>query len=274
MNYRTIGLLLAGLVTGTASAAGSAINPVLDETFSFRLGAAYLDANGNFSSTSKGETTDDLSTSDLGIDDGNVTPYVAASWRFTDRWRLTFNYFGFSNDGSVRQNFDDLNFGPISASGFLEVKTNFDTDFYVTQLGYSFLKNDRAELGVGAGLHVVNFSTRLKVSGNINGIGGSTQSASSDLTVPLPDILGYGTYAFTPKLSLDGGVGWFGLDYDKYSGNLISATASLEYRITDHVGVGVGYNFVDMDLDIKQSKRTDTYSLRYKGPVLFVSAGF
>ena len=233
-----------------------------------------MDVDGTLSSTIKGEPTDSLSTSDLDIGDGDTQPYFGFRWRFTDRWRLTFNYFGLDNEGSVRRDFDELIFGIIEAKGFLAVDTSFKTDFYVTQVGYSLLKNDRAELGIGAGLHVVDLDASLKVSGAINNAGGSVQSDSSDLTMPLPNILGFGTYAFTPKLSLDGSIGWFGLNYDEYSGNLVTLSANLEYRLTDHFGIGVGYNFVDMNLEIEQSRRDDEYNLEYTGPVLYVSAGF
>jgi len=269
-----LGLLFGIILSGAVHAAGGAINPILDDRFTFRLGATYMDAEGTFSSTIKGEPTDKLSTDDLGIDDGNTTPYFGFRWRFADRWRLSFNYFGLDNDGSVRQDFDELIFGDINAKGFLAVDTSFKTDFYVTQVGYSIFKNERAELGVGAGLHIVDFNTRLKVSGEINGIGGSKKSDTADLTVPLPNVLGFGTYAFTPRLSLDGSIGWFGLDYNDYSGNLVSLSANLEYRLTDHFGIGVGYNYIDMNLDIEQSNRTDKYDLEYQGPVLYVSAGF
>ena len=50
--------------------------------------------------------------------------------------------------------------------------------------------------------------------------------------------------------------------------------ANLEYRLTDHLGIGVGYNYVDMDLTIKKSGRKDEYDLEYNGPVLYVTAGF
>jgi hypothetical protein len=274
VKQQLLGLLFGSILSTTAYAAGGAINPILDDPFTFRLGATYLDADGTFSSTLDGEPTDDLSTSDLGIDDGNTTPYFGFRWRFADRWRLTFNYFGLDNDGGVRKDFDELLFGKIEAKGFLAVDTDFETDFYVTQVGYSFLKNERGELGVGAGLHIVDFDVSLKVSGEINGIPGSTKSASTNLTAPLPNILGYGTYAFTPRLSLEGSIGWFGLDYNDYSGNLVTIAANLEYRLTDHFGIGVGYNYIDMDLTIEQSRREDNYDLEYNGPVLYVSAGF
>ena len=274
MKQRLLGLVFGSLFVTTVQAAGGSLNPILDDKFTFKLGATWLKTTGNFSSTLDGEPTDSLSTSDLGIDDRDADAYFDARWRFTDRWRLTFNYFRTDNDGSVQQNFNDLEFGDINASGFLGVDTKFKTDFYVTQVGYSFLKNERAELGIGGGVHVVRFETKLTVSGTINGMGGSVQSDSLDYTVPLPNVLGFGAYAITPKLSLEGGVGWFGLDYNDYDGSLVTAVANLEYRLTDHFGIGVGYNYVNMDLKIDKSSRKDKYDLDYKGPVAYVSASF
>jgi opacity protein-like surface antigen len=275
VKQQLFGLFFGSILSATVSAAGGAINPVLNDPFTFKLGADFLKADGTFSSTIAGDRTVKISTSDLGVDDSNATPYFGFRWRFADRWRLTFDYIGGDTDGGVRKDFDDLEFGDINASGFLAVDTKFDTDFYIVQAGYSFLKNERAELGIGGGFHVVRFETKLKVSGGIDGFGGgSVRSDSVELTAPLPNILGFGTYAITPKLSLDGNVGWFSLGYNDYSGNLVALNANLEYRVTKHFGVGIGYNYVDMDLTIDKSKRKDKYDLDYQGPVVYVSAGF
>ena len=275
MKQQLLGLFFGSILSTTVFAAGGAVNPVLDDAFTFKLGASWLKADGTFSSTIKGEPTDKISTGDLNVDDTNTQAAVSFRWRFTERWRLTFDYLGLDNDGKVRQEFNDFQFGDIKASGFLEVKTKFETDFYIAQVGYSLLKNERAELGIGAGAHVINFDTRVKVSGGIDDVGsGSVQSDSVNLTAPLPNVLGFGTYAFTPKLSMEGSVGWFGLDYNDYSGHLLALTANLDYRITRNFGVGVGYNYFDMDLTIKHKSRKDKYDLDYKGPVVYMAAGF
>ena len=274
MKLRLFALLFGSVLSCAVNAAGNSLNPVLDDKFSFKLGASWLNVDGTFSSTLDGEPTDKISTSDLDIDDTNTQAAFSFRWRFTDRWRLTFDYLGLDNDGDVRADFDDLEFGDIKASGFLAVDTEFETDFYIAQVGYSFLKNERAELGIGGGLHIVDFDTTLKVSAGINEASGSVESDSVDITAPLPNVLGYGAYAITSKLSVDGGVGWFGLDYGDYSGNLVTLVANLEYRLTKNFGVGVGYNYVDMDLTIDKSKRKDKYDLDYKGPVAYISASF
>jgi opacity protein-like surface antigen len=274
MKLRLFALLFGSVLSGAVLAAGNSLNPVLDDKFTFKLGASWLKADGSFSSTREGDPTEKLTTSDLGVDDTETNAAFSARWRFTERWRLTFDYFGLDVNGNVREDFDDLDFGDIQASGFLAVDTKFKTDFYIAQVGYSLLKNERAELGIGAGVHIVRFDTKLKVSGGINNASGSVQSDSVDLTAPLPNVLGYGTYAFTPKLSLDGSVGWFGLSYSDYDGNLLTLAANLDYRLTDHFGVGVGYNYINMDLTINKSNRKDKYDIDDKGPVLYVTASF
>ncbi len=274
MKLRLFALLFGSVLSGAVLAAGNSLNPVLDDKFTFKLGASWLKADGSFSSTREGDPTEKLTTSDLGVDDTETNAAFSARWRFTERWRLTFDYFGLDVNGNVREDFDDLDFGDIQASGFLAVDTKFKTDFYIAQVGYSLLKNERAELGIGGGVHVVRFDTKLKVSAGINNASGSVQSDSVDLTAPLPNVLGYGTYAFTPKLSLDGSVGWFGLSYSDYDGNLLTLAANLDYRLTDHFGVGVGYNYINMDLTINKSNRKDKYDIDYKGPVLYVTASF
>jgi len=273
VSKQLLGFFIGSILSGTAVAAGSAINPVLDDKYTLNLGATWMKADGSFSSTINGQPTDKITTGDLGVDDYEANFFFGARWRFADRWRLSFNYFGLNTDGNVQKDFDELDFGDIDASGFLAVDTTFDTDFYVAQIGYSLLKNDRYELGIGGGAHVVRFDTELKVSGGINNAAGSVQTEVVDYTVPLPNIVGFGTYAITPKLSLKGSVGWFGLTYNDYSGDLLALTANLEYRLTDHVGIGVGYNYVDMNLTIDKTRK-DKYDLTYTGPVLYLSAGF
>ena len=273
--YRSaIGLILC-VAAGTAAGEENGINPLLNESFSFRLGANFLSADGTIGASREGGQKNpgiDLDT--LGMDDNYTSAYFGARWRPTDRWRLTFQYFNFDSDGDLSANFDDLGFGDIDVSGFVRVQSQLQTGIYVVQAGYSFLKNDRAELGAGLGLHVVDFDTKLAVSGRVGDFTGIPGTDNTDITAPLPNILAFGTYAFTPKLSLDASLGYFSLNYDKYDGSMAAAAINLEYRFTKHFGAGFGYNYVNMNLDVDDGDITYDYNLDYQGPVVFLSAGF
>ena len=57
MKPQLFGLFFGSLLSATVSAAGGAINPVLDDPFTFKLGADFLKADGTFSSTIAGNRT-------------------------------------------------------------------------------------------------------------------------------------------------------------------------------------------------------------------------
>ena len=88
------GLFFGSLLSATVSAAGGAINPVLDDPFTFKLGADFLKADGTFSSTIDGDRTVKVSTSDLGVDDSNATPYFGFRWRFAIAGALPWTISG------------------------------------------------------------------------------------------------------------------------------------------------------------------------------------
>jgi hypothetical protein len=76
------------------------------------------------------------------------------------------------------------------------------------------------------------------------------------------------------KLAMEYRAGWSGLDYGDYSGDLVTLEAIPEYRLTSNFGVSIGYNYIDTDLTVDQTRRTDKYSVDMDGPVLYLSAGF
>jgi hypothetical protein len=271
---RGVTVLVLCLSTGMAFGEAQGINPVLNESFTFRLGADFLTVDGDLGGDTGDNELPDIDIDTLGIDDNDTSLYFGARWRATERWQFNFNYFGFDNSGDVTKNFKDLDFGDITVDGFVRAQSRLKTDFYVVQAGYALLKSDQAELGLGLGLHIVDFDSRLKVSGQVGDFTGRLGSESTDVLAPLPNILAFGTYAFTPKLSLDASVAYFSLSFNDYDGSLFNGAVNLEYRFNDHIGVGVGYNYVNMNLDIDDDGRTTEYDLSYTGPLVFLSAGF
>jgi len=264
MRRGIIGLVLC-MSTGVAFGEAQGINPVLNESFTFRLGANFLTVDGDLGREKGNTDLPDVDIDRLGIDDDEISAYFAARWRPTDRWMFKFDYFGFDNSGDVT--------GTFKIVGDVRVQTRLQTNFYVIQTGYSLLKNERAELGLGLGLHIIDFDSDIRVTAA--GITtGKLGTDSTNITAPLPNVLAYGTYALTPKLSLDGSAAYFSLSYNDYDGSLFRGTVNLEYRFTDHIGAGIGYNYTNMNLDIEDDGHISEYDLNYTGPLVFLSAGF
>ncbi len=258
----------------SAANAESGLNPALNETFSFRLGGAYLSGSASVGADLKGGTSSpDISLDDLGVDADKWSPYFNARWRFADSFSAKFEYFGWQEDGSGIAT-ADIEFEDITIPAGLRAHGDFDVDVYAVSLGWAFLKDPRYEMGVGLGLHIADLNTSIEGAGFIGNVPTQSARGSTSVTAPLPNISLYGSYALTPKIALEATVGYFSLSYDKYDGELLVAAAALEYRFNERFGVGAGYSLFDIDLTVDNDRTTDRYNFDLHGPVIYLSAGF
>ncbi len=141
------------------------IHPAQNSVLQLGAGAFFsnTDYSARFGSVGDGSTEVDFDK--LGMDTDKTVPFGFVRWRFTDRWRLEGNYFSTDNDGSG-QTTGDIEWGGVIYNG--KVKVSNDTKLARAAVGYSFLKNDRAELGAGVGLHYLDWETTLSGDGRVN----------------------------------------------------------------------------------------------------------
>jgi hypothetical protein len=266
------GILSLGLVTLSAQAVGG--NPTLSEDYSLRLGAAFLGGETKVSSQLHGgNTADEIDFDQLGIDGDETSIYAGGRWRFAERWRLDLEYFGTSHEGSGIAT-TDLDFGDVTIPAGLAAQARFDLDVYAVSVGWSFIKDANKELGVGLGIHIADMSAEVAGAGFIGGTAVPFASESTSATAPLPNLRLYGGYAFNSDWAVEAGLGYFSLSYDKYDGQLLTATAAVEWRPYENFGIGAGYTYFDVDLEVDESNRTDNYNFRLNGPMLYLVTGF
>lgn len=90
----------------------------------------------------------------------------------------------------------------------------------------------------------------------------------------MPTLGLYGAYQVAPRLLVGGRVDYLSLKVSDYDGRLINAEARLSYRVFDNVGAGVMYRYVDYNLDIEKERWNGEIAYKFKGPALFLQAGF
>lgn len=178
----------------------------------------------------------------LGLDKFVDTFEVGAQWRFFDRHRFNVSYFDLSREGSAFVSGSlDFGNGPIVFNTV--VNTEFDWKVFAATYTWSFLQTNTYEVGFTIGANI----TKLKLG--VETLAGLI-AAAENATVPLPVLGLSAAYAFTPKLQLKAGGGWFGIKIGDVDGSQWLFNLDLEYNAWKYVGFGVGYRFYRIDVGV------------------------
>lgn len=261
-----LGATLCGFASGQESAAGKA-HPSLRDKWNIQLGvfSPKIDSNVQLDSRTTGAGTSVSFEDDLGLADREMIATFLASVRLGERWRIEAEYFSLHR-GNTRTLDRDIVWGGDTYPANTVVTSDLDSNTYRLSGGYSFITDDKRELGVTLGLHVTDISATLSSAG--------VATHKGDALSPLPTIGIYGAYAYSPQWLLSGRLDYFSLNYGKFDGSLINFTASVEFRVSGHFGIGAGYRHVDVDVTVTGAEFTVTADSRFSGPTLFVAASF
>lgn len=271
--------LLQALAAAAAVAAGSADaadNDALNQSVWLRVGAFHPSitstAQVDHPGTGAPGTAIDFEH-DLGLKDRKTMPTLLLGARFAGAWRAEFEYFQLKRDSVTTLgqilNFDDSTF-PIQAS----LATKFDSSVYRASIGYSFVQTPTVELGAVFGVHVTRFDIVLE--GNVSAAGQPlvVQREQQDKTVPLPTLGVYGAWAIAPGWAASARADIFKLKRGQYDGRLINGQVNLIWRATGNLGIGLGYRYDDYKVSAERSDFRGHVDYKFRGPQMFLEAGF
>ena len=216
------------------------------DDFELRLGAYFLADQDTDVKVSKRGVGASINLQDLFEMEASTRVFrLDGYYRFTPKHAIEFSWYSINNSSQTDKDFtwEDQN---ISATGALS--TFFDTDIYKVNYLYSFYHTEEVELALAAGLHI----TALDVGFTGNYTSNGTQDNSGEsakVAAPLP-VVGFRLkYNVLPELSVKFSVDYFFLTFDAYRGALSDSLFTVDYRITRHFGMGIGYNSTRMRLE-------------------------
>lgn len=263
--------ILAPLTLVSATALGAEeklpFHPALNDRFYIGAGvfAPKTSTDARLDSTTLGVGASvDFETA-LGLQSSKSIPNFLARWRITERWRVEAEYFELNRNGA-KDLARDIQWGDAVFPVGSNVTSKFDFSDTRVSVGYSFFKTVDKELGFALGAHV----TRYDASITSNGIG--TQGGA--MTAPLPVLSAYGQFALTDQWAIAGRLDRFSLTYDQYSGGITSMALDLLYQPFRHVGFGVGYRSMYVDVTSTNAKWTGQITQSFEGPVLYANVSF
>ena len=245
--------------------------------FHLRFGMMWLEGDGRISAgLPGGEEIPILDLDALGVDRTDTSYWGSLTWRSRNsRWGAWFGVWAFRSSGE-RLIGGDI---PISESetipADLRVDTVFDTDWYIGEITYSFFRAENMDVGIGLGVHLVDLETRLTTRLNVDGSEPRERELwSIESLAPLPNILAYAHFRLADRWTVLARVGWFSLNYDKYSGEMLNFHGFVSYELSPRWSLSAGYQFVDLDLDIAEETYTEIYDIRFNGPALVLGFSF
>lgn len=273
-----LSLLKAGLAAGAlCAAAGSsqANAQQIDDRYWLEIQAFWpdIDTSVAVSSANGARGTSIDLESDLDLRDRKSLPAFYAGARIGDRWSIVGEYYALNRTGSTSVS-RDLTFDGVTFNAGATVASQFDTDVYRLAVGYSFIRNDKADLGVAVGLHMTEFTVGLEGQANVGAAATQFESRKRDALAPLPTLGVFGSYQVAPKVVVGGRVDYLSLKVSDYDGRLINAQASVTYRLFKNVGIGAMYRYVDYELGIEKDRWNGDIAYSFKGPALFLQAAF
>ena len=215
------------------------------ERFSFTLGGFFADLSSDVRIGSKtlGVGTDIDVEDALGLESSTLVFRSDALYRFgkSRRHRIDFTYFDLSRD-STKTLQADIDFGEKQFTAGTTVDSEFDLVFYNLAYTYSFFQDDRFDLGASVGFHITDIGLKLTIPA-------SGTAEEEAITAPLPVLGLRGTFALTPRLFLKQSIEFFYLEIDTFRGLLTDINLALEYNVWKHVGLGLGYNTMRLDIE-------------------------
>jgi hypothetical protein len=276
MPDKTLKVLGTAAILGAAAVAVPASAQAVADDF-WISGSGFLanvDTKVRISPASNANSGTELDLEDdLGLDDNELLPAIYAGAKLGGGFVITGEYYSLSRDttASIARTItvDDVTY-PVNAS----VSAGFKTAIYRLTVGYSFIRNETTEVGAAIGLHATDLQFSLSGQGSSGGAPVTLQTRRKDFLAPIPTVGLYGTFEVAPRVTINARADYLSLGIDNYDGSILNAQAAVSYRFTDNFGVGVGYRYVDYDLDVERTNYTGHFDYKFWGPSVFLEAGF
>ncbi len=255
-------------------------HPLLTDKFVFSGGLFF--PNEQLKISVNGQAPDD--EIDLGeafnLKSYNLTFDIGFDWRFAKKWKLSADFFRFSNVRTAE--LDE----PIEWEEYIfDGRAELGVDIVVlrTMVSRILSRGEKHELGVGLGFHIMPINIYIEGDAKlIEPDGTETETGiekqSLSVTAPLPDIGLYYNWAPTPKWFLKADIDWLYIGIGDYRGWLWDFTAGVKYQIIDFFGVGVNYKYYSVDLEVEKSGDIGEWDgsagISWSGPMLLVHFNF
>lgn len=192
------------------------------------------------------------------------------------RHQVDFAYSAYHRDGNATLD-QDIEINGMTYPVGAKVKTKFNFDIVRGDYTYALLQDERMRIALGLGVYAVPLEYGLKIESN----GGRSSVSGAETTLPLPSVALRAEFQLVPRLFLNTALDAMYLEISDFKGSLVDVNVALEYRPWKHVGFGVGYNAMSVNVEAKDDSSdypgvdfVGNVGVRFNGLMLYGKLNF
>lgn len=270
----TAKLTLLGCVLATSLASADDRHPAFDSKYYVSVGGFF--ASRAFKASAEGAITPSSPTllvdfeSELKVDDTPELGVAEFRWQFAEKWNLGLQYFNSNRDGRHTLE-SSVEWDGVTYELGAVVATETSVDITRIVLSRRFRQKDGHDFRLTGGLHWLDVSAKIEGEATLGD--GSTAFATSkaSASLPIPNVGVLYQYSPSEKWLFNVRVDWFSASIGNYSGGIWNTNLGANYQLAKHVGVGLGYQFFQIDGTLKEDQWKGDLKIRFSGPVFQVS---
>lgn len=208
---------------------------------------------------------------DLGLEDERTLQRFGVQWRPFARHELAARYFSAPRSGLEQINRDIVFRDEVYPVNAL-VTTRFDLESWSATYTYWARRGTRDGLGISLG--VANLALDAAVTAERPGESVTvTQTAETEVPVALVGL--QGRVAFTDRFLGEATVSMLPrVTIEDYTGDALTADARLEFRPVRWLGIGAGYHYFRLDIDVEAAALRGALDMTIRGPEGYVRLAF
>jgi hypothetical protein len=206
----------------------------------------------------------------LGFADTNNLFMAELGWDFAERWGLALQRFS-SSQGTSRVIQDNIEWqGNLYEAG---VRLDTNTGIDITRVFFARRFRDRGphHLRVGAGLHWLSVEASLAGIATLGDQSREFRRSVASADLPVPNIGAWYTFSNSKNWLLSARVDWLSAGVDNWSGRIWNVAAGGGRRLTDHLGIGLNYQYFELSGRLKEDNWRGDFEVAFSGPYLYLS---
>lgn len=205
---------------------------------------------------------------DLGLDAHRNEGRIEFMFRLRERSRLRVDYFQSERRGDQAIP-RDIQFGDETFTTGDVVASEVDWRSFGLSYTYSFIRNDRIELGTGLALSAIDAQARGSTVHNGTLLRQDKSGAGAFPTIPVDF-----TWRVTRRLAFTARGQYFHASIGGFDGSLAEYHADVQWRAWRNLAFGAGYTMIRAILDVSASNFPGLFRLSVKGPEAFFRVSF